>query len=152
MDSALTELQIQDDGHLAAPADPDHAGWWSRGPSPGSPGAAVIVGHVDSRTGPAVFYGLSVLRPGDAIAVDAADGSTSEFTVQALRSYAKDDFPDSLVYAPTPTPTLRLITCGGSYDHRRHEYLDNLVVYAGPTAREVRAADHRPSPHPGNGP
>lgn len=133
VDTALTDLQVADDGHLAAPGDPAVAGWWSNGPAPGSPGTAVLVGHVDSLTGPAVFAGLSVLRPGDAIEVDEADGSTVTFTVQALRGYAKDDFPDQLVFGPTPTPSLRLITCGGAYDRSAREYLSNLVVFAEPT-------------------
>ncbi|RKE23646.1 class F sortase [Streptomyces sp. TLI_171] len=134
LDSALGELQVQDDGHLAAPADPDVAGWWSQGPAPGGPGTAVIVGHVDSRTGPAVFAGLSVLRPGDAIEVQAADGTVSSFTVQALRSYDKQAFPDEQVFGDTAGPSLRLITCGGSYDRAQRSYDANLVVFAAPPA------------------
>ncbi|MFE3235271.1 class F sortase [Kitasatospora indigofera] len=132
VDSALTDLQVQSDGHLGTPDDPQVAGWWDQGPAPGATGTAVIVGHVDSGTGPAVFAGLSVLRPGDTVAVDAADGSTSTFTVQALRSYAKDEFPDDTVFGETPGPSLRLITCGGTYDRSNREYLSNLVVFAGP--------------------
>ncbi|MER8188540.1 class F sortase [Kitasatospora sp. NPDC094015] len=135
VDSALTELQVQDDGHLGAPDDPEVAGWWSQGPVPGDPGAAVIVGHVDARTGPAVFAGLSVLRPGDTVAVDAADRTTSTFTVQALRSYAKDEFPDDLVFGSTAGSGLRLITCSGTYDRGSREYLSNLVVFASPNPR-----------------
>ncbi|WP_082526843.1 class F sortase [Kitasatospora sp. MBT63] len=135
VDSGLTDLQVQGDGHLGTPDDPQVAGWWSQGPAPGSPGTAVIVGHVDSLTGPAVFAGLSVLRPGDAITVDAADGTTSSFTVQALRSYDKDDFPDDLIFGNTPDPGLHLITCGGTYDRASQEYLSNLVVFAIPAGR-----------------
>ncbi|GAA5022910.1 class F sortase [Kitasatospora paranensis] len=132
VDSPLSDLQVQEDGHLAAPEDPGIAGWWSQGPAPGGPGAAVIVGHVDSLTGPAVFAGLSALRPGDAVEVEGDDGTRTEFTVQALRSYPKDDFPDDLVFGDTPGPSLRLITCGGSYDRDAREYLSNLVVFAVP--------------------
>ncbi|MFI8085330.1 class F sortase [Kitasatospora sp. NPDC086009] len=134
VDSALTDLRVQSDGHLGTPDDPQVAGWWNQGPAPGGPGAAVIVGHVDASTGPAVFAGLSVLRPGDTITVDAADGTTSTFTVQALRSYAKDEFPDETVFGGSPDPSLRLITCGGTYDRSSREYLSNLVVFAGPAA------------------
>ncbi|QKW23175.1 class F sortase [Kitasatospora sp. NA04385] len=135
VDTALGELQVQDDGHLAAPADPDVAGWWSQGPAPGGPGTAVIVGHVDSRTGPAVFAGLSVLRPGDAIEVQAVDGTITSFTVQALRSYDKQAFPDEQVFGDTAGPSLRLITCGGSYDRAQQAYDANLVVFAAPPTR-----------------
>lgn len=130
VDSALTDLQVQPDGHLAAPKNPEQIGWWSDGPHPGDPGAAVIVGHLDSRTGPAAFYGLSSLHPGDTVSIERADRSQVGFTVQALRQYDKDAFPDSEVYATGGPPQLRLITCGGSYDREQHEYRDNLVVYA----------------------
>ncbi len=134
LDSALGELTVQQDGHLAAPDNPDQVGWWSDGPRPGDPGAAVLVGHVDSRTGPAAFYNLSALRPGERITVERADRTRVEFTVKALRQYAKDEFPDDQVYSLTGPPELHLITCGGSYDHERHAYADNLVVYAALTA------------------
>lgn len=90
----------------------------------------VIVGHVDSATGPGAFHGLSSLRPGDEITLTRDDRTTVTFTVQALRQYEKDALPDSQVYATTGPPTLRLITCGGAYDRGRGEYRDNLVVYA----------------------
>ncbi len=140
VDSALTDLQVQSDGHLGTPDDPEVAGWWSQGPAPGGPGTAVIVGHVDSLTGPAVFAGLSVLRPGDTVTVEAADGTTSSFTVQALRSYAKDEFPDEAVFGDTPGPSLRLITCGGSYDRSSREYLSNLVAFAIPAGSPAGAS------------
>ncbi|WP_327064588.1 class F sortase [Kitasatospora sp. NBC_01250] len=130
VDSSLADLHVQQDGHLAAPDDPDQVGWWSEGPRPGDQGATVLVGHVDSRTGPAVFSNLSALHPGDSITVERADRSRLGFTVKALRQYAKDDFPDDQVYPTTGPPQLHLITCGGDYDRTHHDYTDNLVVYA----------------------
>ncbi|MFJ7244423.1 class F sortase [Kitasatospora sp. NPDC098652] len=130
LDSDLTDLQVQPDGHLAAPQDPGQIGWWKDGPRPGDAGAAVIVGHLDSQTGPAAFYGLSTLHPGDTIGIDRADHTHVDFTVQALRQYDKDAIPDNEVYATGGPPQLRLITCGGTYDRQQHEYRDNLVVYA----------------------
>ncbi|MFF3411917.1 class F sortase [Streptomyces sp. NPDC002742] len=130
VDRLLTDLQVRSDGHLAAPEDPGQVGWWSDGPRPGDPGAAIVVGHVDSLTGPAAFYGISALRPGDSISIDRADHTHADFTVRALRQYAKDDFPDNEVYATTGPPELRLITCGGTYDPAAGGYRDNVVVYA----------------------
>ncbi|WP_329172399.1 class F sortase [Streptomyces sp. NBC_01477] len=126
----LVGLGVQQDGHLAAPQDPAQVGWWSDGPRPGDPGAAIVVGHVDSLTGPAAFYQVSSLRPGDPITIDRTDGSHVTFTVKALRQYDKDAFPDAEVYAPAGPPSLRLITCGGPYDHEHGGYRDNVVVYA----------------------
>lgn len=130
---SLISLRVQQDGHLAVPDDPDQVGWWSDGPLPGDPGAAVIVGHVDSATGPAAFYNLSSLRPGDRITVERADHSQISFAVRALREYPKDAIPGGQVYATSGPPALRLITCGGDYDSEQGSYRDNLVVYATPT-------------------
>ncbi|MFI6339851.1 class F sortase [Streptomyces sp. NPDC050535] len=80
----------------------------SDGPLPGDPGATVIVGHVDSATGPGAFYGLSTLHPGDKVTLLREDRSTISFTIRALRQYEKDAFPDSQVYATGGPPALRL--------------------------------------------
>ena len=101
-----------------------------QGPRPGQPGPAVILGHVDSKTGPAVFYQLRALRPGDTVRVGLADGRTLIFRVQRVQRYPKDEFPTEAVYFPTLNRELRLITCGGEFDYARHSYLDNIVVYA----------------------
>lgn len=52
------------------------------------------------------------------------------FVVEALGQYPKDKLPIDAIYAPTPEPTLRLITCGGTFDRARDEYRDNVVVFA----------------------
>ncbi|MCX4549189.1 class F sortase [Streptomyces sp. NBC_01267] len=148
LDHTLTGLQVQQDGRLGAPQDPGQIGWWRDGPRPGDPGAAIIVGHVDSLTGPAAFYNLSSLRPGDRVTVDRSDHSHATFTVRALRQYDRDDFPDDQVYAVNGAPALRLITCGGTYDRDRHEYRENLVVYATPAAPGRAHPSASPPPTP----
>jgi sortase (surface protein transpeptidase) len=90
----------------------------------------VIAGHVDSRTGPAVFYRLRELRPGDPVLVERADGTRLRFVVEATRSYPKDGFPTADVFGPVPSAALRLITCAGDFDRARGSYRDNLVVFA----------------------
>ncbi|MYS24546.1 class F sortase [Streptomyces sp. SID4948] len=153
VDRPLTGLRVQSDGHLAAPEDPGQVGWWSDGPRPGDAGAAIVVGHVDSLTGPAAFYGISALRPGDSITVDRADHTRVDFTVQALRQYKKDDFPDNDVYATTGPPALHLITCGGPYDPAEGGYLDNVVVYAAlatPSSRHQSPSPPHTPPRSGN--
>lgn len=132
LDQPLIGLGVQQDGHLGVPPDPSQIGWWSDGPRPGGPGATVVVGHVDSTTGPGAFHGLSTLRPGDEVILARDDRTSVTFIVQALRQYEKDTLPDSQVYATTGPPALRLITCSGTYDRARGEYRDNLVVYAAP--------------------
>ena len=120
------------DHSIALPTRPERAGWFKDGPRPGQPGPAVIIGHVDWNHGPAVFFRLREMKPGEAVYVDRADGSTQRFTVTAVRQVAKTDFPTDDVYAPDLQSSLRLITCGGEFDHRAHNYLDNVIVFASP--------------------
>ena len=126
----LVRLGRLPDGSIEVPHDWDRAGWYDRGPLPGQPGPAVILGHVDSKTGPAVFYRLRELRPGDTVRVGLADGRMLVFQVQRVERYPKDKFPTEAVYFPTLNRELRLITCGGDFDYARHSYVDNIVVYA----------------------
>lgn len=133
--SDLEALHLDAAGALEAPRSFARAGWYADGPQPGRPGPAVIAGHVDSRSGPAVFSGLDRLRPGDAVTVHRADGSTAEFVVTGTRRYPKSGFPSDAVYAPTPDPELRLITCSGAFDRSSGHYVDNTVVSATLRAR-----------------
>ncbi|MFJ2262072.1 class F sortase [Streptomyces sp. NPDC087844] len=114
----------------APPLDkPKLAGWYEGGPSPGEAGTAVVVGHLDTRTGPAVFAGLSTLKPGRLVEALRADGRTAVYTVDAVRMYEKARFPSQEVYGARNRPELRLITCGGVYD-RQSGYMSNVVVFA----------------------
>ena len=126
----VIRLGLNPDRSLEVPQDFAETGWWSGGPRPGDRGPAVIVGHVDSKTGPAVFYRIRELGPGDEIAVVRADGSRARFVVQGSEQYPKADFPTARVYGRTSGPTLRLITCSGAFDSSTGHYLSNTVVYA----------------------
>ncbi|HET9559516.1 MAG TPA: class F sortase [Actinomycetota bacterium] len=126
----LVRLGLEADGGMQVPADFGRAGWFTEGPAPGQVGPSVIAGHVDSRTGPAVFYRLRELRPGQAILVERADGSRLRFVVEQARSYPKEGFPTAAVFGPVPEAALRLITCTGDFDRARGSYRDNLVVFA----------------------
>ena len=90
----------------------------------------MIAWHVDSISGPAVFYRLRQLRPGDLAVVQRRDGRLLTFVVDSLAVYPKVAFPTADVYGPAPVPTLRLVTCTGDFDWQTHTYLDNLVVSA----------------------
>lgn len=123
-------LRLDRNGRLIAPQSFVHVGWNKAGPEPGEPGVAAIAGHVDSRSGPAVFFRLRQLRPGNRVHVDRADGSTVTFTVTRVARYPKNRIPNREVYGPAETPQLRLITCGGAFDRTRRSYRDNVVVFA----------------------
>jgi sortase (surface protein transpeptidase) len=129
VDTPLEFLRRAADQSIEVPRQSSSAGWWADGPRPGQMGPAVVLGHLDSKTGPAVFFRLGELQPGDDVLVDRADGSTVRFVVTALHRYAKTQFPTELVYYPTLQPELRLVTCGGGIDPSTGHYRENLVVF-----------------------
>ena len=128
----LMTLGLAADGTMQVPplSSASVAGWFTGSPRPGAVGSAIIVGHVDSHNGPAVFDRLDELRPGDDVYVKRADGTTAKFRVTSRQTYLKDHFPTQTVYGPTPDAELRLITCGGAFDYATGHYLSNTVVYA----------------------
>ena len=115
---------------MQVPVSTAVAGWFTGSPRPGAVGSSIIVGHIDSKQRPGVFYRLPELRSGDDIFVKRADGTTAEFRVNEIQTYLKDHFPTQTVYGPTPDAELRLITCGGTFDPAIGSYLSNVVVYA----------------------
>ena len=107
------------------------AGWYEPGPSPGEVGNAVIVGHVDSAAiGPAVFFSLGALQPGDTVTVNREDGRPANFRVDSVSAHPKNAFPTEQVYGPSDRPGLRVVTCGGQFDEVARSYPDNVVVFA----------------------
>jgi sortase (surface protein transpeptidase) len=105
------------------------AGWYRLGAAPGSRGAAVIIGHVDTASGPAVFYRLGDLRPGDRARVLRADGRTAVFRIDSVERVEKDRFPTQRVYGDPGYAAIRLITCGGRFDRGSGHYTDNVIAY-----------------------
>ena len=131
--SRLLRLGLNRDGTIQVPSiatSADEAAWYKYSATPGQPGTAVIEGHVDSGHGPAVFFRLGALQPGNRIEVTLADGVTAVFRVTGVRQYAKDEFPAKIVYAQAGYPALRLITCGGDFDKATGHYLSSVVVFA----------------------
>jgi hypothetical protein len=128
--SSLVHLGLTSTGALQVPPTTAVAGWYTGSPRPGAIGSAVIAGHIDSHQGPGVFYRLSLLHPGDRVYVRRSDGTLAVFKVTEVQMYPKNAFPTTAVYGATPTPELRLITCGGTFDYSTRSYLSNTVVYA----------------------
>jgi Sortase domain len=129
----LGRLGREADGTVEVPKGPgkwDTAGWYAGGTRPGDPGSAVILGHVDSKSGPAVFYRLRQLRRGDKVEVVRADGSRVRFAVDRVEQFPKERFPTDDVYYPTLRPQLRLVTCGGTFDPVSGHYRANVIAFA----------------------
>jgi hypothetical protein len=119
-------------GVVGVPPLSDHnlAGWFAGSVTPGQNGPSLIDGHVDSVTGPSVFFAIKDLKPGDVIKVLRKDGSTAQFRVTWLQAVSKTTFPWKTVLGPTGYPALRLVTCGGPFDYVTGHYVDNIIVYA----------------------
>ncbi|MEQ4719838.1 class F sortase [Nonomuraea sp. B19D2] len=128
----LMELGLDAQGAIENPPfdPPNQAGWYRYGAVPGQRGAAVITGHLDTRSGPAVFANLKNVKRGDQIQVLRADRSVAVFVVDKVEHTPKRNFPVKKVYAKLTYPGLRLVTCGGTFDRQAHSYLDNTIVYA----------------------
>jgi sortase (surface protein transpeptidase) len=126
----VIDLGLRSDNTLDVPSDFSQTGWYERGAAPGDPGPSVIVGHIDSKTGPAVFHGLQRLVEGDLVYVERSDGFTARYRVTGASRVSKESFPTEQVYGPSVDPVLRLITCGGAFDRDAGSYNGNLIVFA----------------------
>lgn len=126
VESTLDPMGIAADGSAEVPADFDRVGWFTGSP----PGPTVLLGHVDSTDGPAVFYRLRELRPGDEVSIGTADGATTRYRVERTEQVPKDDFPTFAVFGASAEDVLRLVTCAGDFDRGERSYIDNLVVHA----------------------
>ncbi|HJQ45280.1 MAG TPA: class F sortase [Amycolatopsis sp.] len=130
--SSLISVAVNKDGQIAVPSvsQPMQAAWYRLSPVPGDVGPAIILGHVDGNHQPGIFYKLKDLKPGDEVFVTRSDGKDVKFVVDHSVQVPKDQFPADAVYGNTDKAQLRLITCGGVFDHAEHSYVDNIVVYA----------------------
>ncbi|MDV6277910.1 class F sortase [Rhodococcus erythropolis] len=129
VDETLIQLGLNADETVEVPLDYAKPGWFKYGPTPGNTGSSVILGHVDSFDGPAVFYQLHALAPGDRVEVTLPDGTTAHFEVTRLATYPKEQFPAEEVYGEHGYSALQLVTCGGEFDPVTRSYESNVVAY-----------------------
>jgi hypothetical protein len=131
VDADVIDLWLNDDGSLQTPDDDfSQAGWYTGRAAPGEQGPLIVVGHVDNKSGPAEFFRLKELAPGDEVEMVRDDGSSVVYVVNSSERVGKDSFPTEKVYGPTEVPELRLVTCGGAFDRASGHYLDNIITYA----------------------
>jgi hypothetical protein len=141
VDASVHGVGIAEDGTIEVPAVrlTNEAGWYDESPTPGQFGPAILVGHVDTRTGPAVFHKLRDVRPGARIEVTRRDRSVAVFEVNTVESFDKTAIPVDRVYGDFSRPGLRLITCGGRWVGGATGYADNVIVFASlVSARNVK--------------
>jgi sortase (surface protein transpeptidase) len=132
VEAPIRDVGLAEDGSVDVPplARHNEAGWFDRGPTPGQFGPAVIVGHVDTRTGPSVFHDLGKLKPGQRIEVIRRDRKVAVFEVNSVEHFGKSKLPADRVYGDFSRPALRLVTCGGTWLGGGAGYSDNVIVFA----------------------
>lgn len=131
IESGIKPVGKNADGSMEVPPLFEHiTGWYTPGPTPGEIGPAIIVGHVDTLKGPAVFYKLREMKPGDIVEINRKDGTLVKFKVVSLQQYSQSNFPTEAVYGNTTNASLRLITCGGVFNKSTGQYTENTVVFA----------------------
>ncbi|MFC5800853.1 class F sortase [Streptomyces formicae] len=147
VDAPFIPLGLSPTGQLNSPPVNNNnlVGWYKDGPTPGERGTAVVAGHFDTMTGPAVFVGLSELKPGKTVDITREDGTIATFKVDSVETFDKKTFPSARVYNDTPQALLRLITCAGEYDKSAKDYNQNLVVFAHLESSR-RVGEKAPSP------
>lgn len=128
--TSFVTIGKQTDGTMDVPKSYDVSGWYRYSPLPGEIGPAVIVGHVDSKEGPAVFWRLRELKPGQLIVINRTDGKTAKFKVTNVEQFDQDQFPTERVYGNIDYAGLRVITCGGWFERSIQRYSHNTVVFA----------------------
>ena len=128
LDAELIEVGLLENGDMEVPPF-GLVGWYGLGPTPGASGPAVIVGHVDTKSGPDVFYHLKDLEPGDEVYVYGEDRDTVTFTIDSKEQQLKSELPTGRIWSDIQEPVIRLITCGGDFDRSSGHYLSNVIVY-----------------------
>jgi LPXTG-site transpeptidase (sortase) family protein len=129
VDAPVVDLGLNADGTLQVPQEGGDVGWYTKSPSPGAMGPAVMVGHLDTIKTAGVFYNLHKLQPGDEVEIEREDGSIAVFKIDSTEKYSQDNFPTDKVYGAIDHAGIRLITCSGTYSLLKGRYSDNLVVY-----------------------
>lgn len=131
VNAAIEHVGLTASGDMDVPKSYDNTAWYEPGPRPGEVGNAAIAGHVDSKTGKAVFWDLAKLKPGDEVFVVGDDGATRRFVVSAVASYGRTDAPLQQIFGPTTAQHLNIITCDSTstFDRAKGEYAANVVVY-----------------------
>ena len=129
IDTAVQWVGVDAEGRMDVPSNYTDVAWYERGPTPGTPGNAVIAGHLDSPTGPAIFYRLKDLQAGDEIITVTDTGQEYRFVVTTSEVYDADDAPLARIFGNAIRPQLNLITCDGAFDRSIRQYDKRLVVF-----------------------
>jgi LPXTG-site transpeptidase (sortase) family protein len=130
VDASVIVLGIDENNVMQAPQSGEQVAWYDFSAAPGSPGNAVMSGHVDYSRAPAVFWRLRELKPGDRLLVYGRTGEEYRYTVGDVVSYRTAGPPVEQILGATTYEALTLITCDGTFDPNARAYDHRLVIRA----------------------
>jgi len=126
------DAQVEQVDFLGVPQDPRHVAWFRSGAAPGEAGTATFDGHLDWTSGPAVFWNLSRVRPGDDVWVGGSGGRLQDWKVDLSQSVPYTSAPPDWLYANSGPPRISIITCDGTW--LGSGYANRLLIRAVPAA------------------
>ncbi|WP_084243826.1 class F sortase [Planomicrobium okeanokoites] len=130
VDAAIEATGILENGEMGVPEDINQVGWFEPGFKVGAKGHAVLAGHVDSYTGPAIFYHLKKVEAGEKVIVTDKDGREMVYEIQEKTSYVTDEAPIEEIFGPSDSRMINLITCTGTFNRDTGSHEERLVVTA----------------------
>ncbi|WP_239712967.1 class F sortase [Paenibacillus sp. 19GGS1-52] len=125
----IQPVAVLTNGQIGVPKETDLVGISYPGVLPGEQGNVILDGHVDSYTGPAVFFNLKKLKRGDAIIVSNNSGRKLTYLVESVEIFVTSEAPLKRIFGETKDPRLNLITCTGRYSRKKKEHEKRLIVF-----------------------
>ena len=135
----VVDVSTTPDGELQIPVNPKVVGWWSPGAKPGATkGTAILAGHINYAGVDGTLADIGTLKPGNEVDIYGthnADNKTMvKFAVTGVRTYHKTKLPYKQIFDQNSIGRIAIVTCGGPFDASTGNYLDNIVVFAVPSA------------------
>ncbi|MEE6131990.1 sortase [Priestia aryabhattai] len=144
VEASIERVGLLDSGEMAAPSTEDGVAWYELGAKPGAKGNAVLAGHVDSKSGPAIFYNLKNLKKGDKVQVTGERGTKLIFIVKKIQSYPRSEAPLNDIFGYSDGRSLNLITCTGTFDRAEGTHEERLVVYTELIEKQAKELESEP--------
>lgn len=130
INAPIESVGLDAENKMDVPKNAMNVAWYNLGSKPGEFGNAVLAGHLDTAAGgPAVFYNITSLKPGDEVSVVDDKQKTYTYSVTRTVTYRFDQVPLQEVFGETDGTYLNLITCEGAFDTVNQNYSHRTVVY-----------------------
>ncbi|PCN44024.1 sortase [Brevibacillus laterosporus] len=129
LDTTIETVGITVEGNMDVPKAFDKVGILSPWTKPGEKGNAVIAGHFDHYTGPAIFYHLKKLKHGDHVIVSDSNDHRLIYAVKEVTTFKTKEAPLERIFGESNTSNLNLVTCSGKFNKKTQEHAKRLVVF-----------------------